>query len=315
MQKQPLKVSLVIPIKNETDSLFALIASINKQTFAPAEIVLVDGGSTDGTVELAEKLTRDDLRYRVIEAGKASPGRGRNIGVENAQNHWIAFTDAGIRLSDDWLEKLVKAVNKNPEPDIIYGAYSPMLNTTFEKCAALAYVPGKPRNQIRGKFIASCLLKKKVWETVGGFPDRRAAEDLMFMEAAEKHGFNVAYAPEAMVYWYLRPDLISTFQKFVLYSKHNVWAGRQWDWHYGILKQYLLVSPFIILAFLHDWWWLSVVAGWLCARTIKRILPHRHEYGLSPLYNPVYFFSVMFLILTIDFATFTGWVQATLDGN
>lgn len=310
--QQNLQISLIIPVRDEAASCAELVASINRQTYAPAEIIIVDGGSTDGTADLARNLTGSDARYRIIEAGVASPGRGRNVGAEAARGDWLAFTDAGIKLSNDWLEKLVEAAQTANQPDIIYGNYAPVTRTFFEKCAAFAYVPGQGAG-IRGKFIASSLYKKEVWEKVGGFPDLRAAEDLMFMEAAEKNGFQSANAPAAMVFWSLRPDLFSTFRKFALYSKYNVWAGRQWDWHYGILRQYAVVAPFAVLAVLHSAWWWLVIPLWLAARAVKRMLPHRSEFGAATIFNPLYLLGVMFLIVTIDAATFLGWAQAVWE--
>lgn len=303
-------VSLVIPIRNESDTIASLIESINQQSILPDEVILVDGGSNDGTVETVSKLTLQDKRFQVIEAGNAMPGRGRNIGAENARNEWIAFTDAGIKLENMWLEELVKAINKNPSLDVIYGNYAPIRNTLFEKCAVFAYVPAQEKIGIRGKSIASALLKKKVWQIVGGFPDTRAAEDLMFMDKIEAQNFAVGYAPQAMVYWHLRPNWISTFRKFVTYSKHNVWAERQWQWHYGVAKQYLILLPFFIFGIVQSPWWLSVIFGWFCVRTAKRILRHRYEFGLLTSFNPLIFFGTMFLTLIIDLATFVGWIQA-----
>lgn len=310
-----MKISLVIPVKNEAESLEDLYCSICEQTLQPDEVVLVDGGSTDKTVEIAKKLKGGTFNFKIIETPQASPGKGRNIGVENTENDWIAFTDAGIRLEKDWLEKLVQVAEISLQTDIVYGNYSPVTDAFFEKCAAISYVPPLRENQIRGKSIASFLMKKKVWEAVGGFHDLRAAEDMMFMEAAEVKGFIFDFAPEAKIHWYLQPDLTSTFRKFVLYSKHNVWANRQWDWHYGVAKLYLFVLPFILLAVLHSPWWLIGILLWLMARTVKRIVPHRYEFGLMPLLNPGYFFSIMFLILVIDLATFIGWGQAILSSK
>ena len=305
-------ISLVIPVKNEERSLENLFASINRQTLKPDEIVLVDGGSTDKTVEIAERTAIENTNLKLIKTAQATPGKGRNIGVENAAGDWIAFTDAGIKLQKNWLENLVR---KADEADVVYGNYAPQITGYFEKIAAIVYVPALRKDFIRGKSIASCLIKKKVWETVGGFPDLRAAEDLMFMESAEKAGFKCTYAPDALVYWQLRQNWSETFRKFVLYSKFNVWANRQWDWHYGILKQYLVVLPFVLLMIFHSVWWATGIVLWLGARTAKRILAHRFEFGFAPLFNPLYFFGVMFLILTIDAATFVGWAQAYIHRN
>src|SRR5205085_11671110 len=131
------------------------------------------------------RLSADESDFKFIETPQASPGRGRNIGIENARFEWIAFTDAGIKLEADWLKNLVGAVRDNPHLDVVYGNYTPVMNTLFEKCETLAFVPPQRENDIRGKSIVSCLLKKEVWKVAGGFPDLRAAEDLMFMEAVE----------------------------------------------------------------------------------------------------------------------------------
>lgn len=307
-----LKISLVIPLKNEACSLKELIDSIERQTFQPAEVILVDGGSTDKTVELAEQASLKNFRIKVIKIPQASPGKGRNTGIENARNEWIALTDAGIKLDKNWLAELSAEAEKNPDADIVYGNYSPQTDSFFEKCAALSYVPPLRENSIRGRSVASMLLRKKVWQEVGGFPDLRAAEDLIFMEAIAQKGFKSVFAPGAIMYWQLRPNLSSMFGKFVLYSKHNVLAGRQWDWHYGVLRQYILVFLFIILAIVHSWWWLTLPLLWLIVRTAKRILAHRYEYGLMPVLNPIYFVSIMFLVQIIDVATFVGWIQALM---
>ncbi len=308
-----LQISLVIPMKNESNSLTQLIESIERQTFQPDEIVLVDGGSIDDTVKLAEQFAAKNPKIKLVKVTEASPGKGRNIGIENARNEWIALTDAGIKLEKDWLENLVKAAAKSPGSELIYGNFSPIMGSLFEKCAAISYVPALKENSIRGKSVVSMLLKKGVWEKVGGFPDLRAAEDLIFIETAEKQGLKSAFAPKANVHWQLQPNLKTTFQKFVLYSKHNIWAGRAWDWHYGVAKQYLLVLLLVVLAIVHSWFWLFAGLAWLAARTAKRILLHRFEFGVKTLFNPLIFCGVSLLILTIDAATFTGWAQAILN--
>ena len=305
-----MKISLVIPIKNEEQSLTSLCSSINNQTRQPDEIILVDGGSTDRTIEIARQIILNQLNFRLIETPQASPGRGRNIGTDKARFEWVAFTDAGITLESDWLEKLVEKAVEDEETDIVYGNYAPVINSYFEKIAALVYVPAQSADGIRGKSIASYLMRKKVWEAVGGFPDLRAAEDLIFMEAAEKRNFKFAFAPDALIRWQLRPNLTGTFRKFVLYSKHNVWAGRQWDWHHGVLKQYVVLIPVLILILIHSWWWTIFIILWLLARTAKRILPHRREFGWLTLFNPLTFIGAAFLIPVIDAATFIGWGQA-----
>ena len=312
-----LRISLVIPVRNEEESLARLVSSIRAQTRQPDEVVLVDGGSTDRTVELARELAAGDRRFRVVEAGEASPGRGRNVGAGEARHPWLAFTDAGIGLDPEWLERLVEQVAEDPQTDVVYGNYDPVTETFFERCAAVAYVaPRRPHGEggalVRGHFIASSLMRREVWRRAGGFPDMRAAEDLIFMERVEAGGARTRWAPRANVRWQLQPTLARTFRRFALYSKHNVWAGRQRFWHYGIARQYALALPFVVLAIAHSAWWLLAPALGLAARAAKSVWRHREGRGLAWALNPAQLGCVVLVLLTVDLATFVGWAQALL---
>lgn len=307
-----MQISLVIPMKNEAASLASLMRTIADQTLQPSEIVLVDGGSTDATVEIAEGFASADSRVKLVKTDGATPGKGRNLGITAAANDWLALTDAGIELSPDWLAELVAAAESNPDAAIVYGNFSPITKSLFEKCATLAYVPALRHGQIRAKSVASMLLRREVWDRTGGFPDIRAAEDLMFMEAAEQAGFTFVPAPKAHVYWQLRQGFRETFAKFDLYSERNVAAGRAWDWHYGVLKQYAVLLPFLILSTVFSFWWLAAIPLWLAARTAKRMIGHRDEYGFSPFFKPQIVFVTALIVITIDAATFTGWLRFIL---
>ena len=312
---QPFDVSLVVPVRNEEKSLPALFDSIRRQTHQPAEVILVDGGSTDETVKLAREIASASgaPALRVIEATEATPGRGRNIGIAAARTEWVALTDAGIRLEPEWLESLLAVARADADVKVVYGNYEASVGSFFERCAALVYLPPKVERaggRLRGPSIASTLLRREVWEAVGGFPDLRAAEDLFFMEHIKRLNFKTGYAPRATVWWQLQPTLAKTFRKFVLYSRHNVWAGRQWDWHYGLARQYAFNLIFFALALAHSAWWLLLPVAWTLARAAKLIYVRREGRGLAWLSNPLQFAGVIFVMLAIDLATFVGWAQA-----
>ena len=306
-------ISLVVPVRDEVSSLAALMDSIRRQTRPPDEVVLVDGGSTDGTVELAVSLTAGDPRFRIVRAGPATPGRGRNVGIEAARHDWIALTDAGITLELDWLQRLAELLGRSPETDVVYGNYEAVSGSFFERCAALAYVAPKQHRDgrsMRGPSIASCLIRRSAWEAVGGFPDLRAAEDLIFMERVESAGFRIAWAPAATVHWRLQPTLGRTFRKFVLYSRHNVWAGHQRDWHYGIARIYLVSALFLLPALLQSIWWLAGPAFVAAARVARSIWRRGETHRFAALCDLRRFATVGLILLTIDLATFVGWLQA-----
>lgn len=305
-----LKISLVIPVFNESATIQPLLRTIRAQTRQPDEVIFVDAGSSDDTVALLHRDTAGDSRFVILEAGPSMPGTARNKGAAITTHAWIAFTDAGITLDPGWLEQLEAAARKDPAVSIVYGNYAPRVSGFFEKCATIAYVAPDVPGRIRGKFIASSLMRKENWAKAGGFPDWRATEDLVFMENAEKAGGKFAEAPEAKVEWQLRQNLASTWKRFDLYSKYNVWAGRQQYWHYGIARQYAGVLIFTLIAALYSpWAWLALPA-WLLARVAKRCWIHRQTFGVYTIFNPFIVGMVLVMTLVIDSATYSGWIKA-----
>jgi glycosyltransferase involved in cell wall biosynthesis len=139
------RVSLVVPVRNEEQSLPRLLETIARQTFRPAEIILVDGGSTDDTVGLARRAAETDARIRVIEAGPATPGRGRNVGIEAVSHEWVALTDAGNRLEPTCLGIPTVCSPVGVNSDIIRDGVSGLLASSadewFEKLAGLLRSP------------------------------------------------------------------------------------------------------------------------------------------------------------------------------
>jgi glycosyltransferase involved in cell wall biosynthesis len=310
----PLSVSIVMPLRNEAESMPSVIAGLQKQTYQPAEIILVDGGSTDRTVALARSLTQGDPRFRIIEAGAATPGRGRNVGTAAAQTSWIAYADGGNRLEPTWLEYLVREAESDPAAEVVFGNYEPVTETAFERAYASAYVAPKqdrPGGRMRAPFVASSLIRRDVWKKVAGFPDWRAAEDLTFIERIASGNFKTRWAPQATVWWELPPTFRLMFSKIVLYSRHNVWANRQSNWHYGLARIYLLWIPFIVLGFLHSfYWWLGPLLL-LAARVAKTLWSRREDRSVWWVLNPLRFLVTAAIIQAMDLATFVGWIQAT----
>src|SRR5438128_30491 len=189
---QAFKVSVVVPIRDEENTIGVLLGCLSAQTRRPDEVVLVDGGSTDRTQRIAQDFIERAHYTRLISVGKAYPGEGRNVGIAIAEHGLIALTDAHVQLPPEWLEKLCEPIERDPTIAVVYGSLEPVTKTIFEQCAALAYVParsGSDKGNIRGPSVASMLIRKEVWAAVGGFPGYRASEDLIFMERVERRGF------------------------------------------------------------------------------------------------------------------------------
>src|ERR1044071_3128651 len=155
-----MKVSVVVPVRDEEDSIRELLDSLLNQTRPPDEIVITDGGSTDATPQIIDEYIRNGAPVRLIRAGAALPGRGRNLGAAQASHEWIGFTDAGIRLANNLLETPRAQPEQDKSIDVVYGSWQPVTDTFFKQCAAIAYVPPPTTRDgvlIRPRFIASPL--------------------------------------------------------------------------------------------------------------------------------------------------------------
>src|SRR5437870_2859837 len=178
------RISVVVPVRDEEQSIRLLLKSLLEQTRQPNEIVIADTGSKDKTPGIVQEFIDRGAPIKLIRQRAAFPGRGRNVGVANSECEWIAFTDAGTRPSPDWLAALLRKVEEDETVDVVYGAYEPVVDSFFKECAAIAYVPPslQAEGDVRPCSIVSALMRRDVWEKVGGFSEHlRSAEDLLFM--------------------------------------------------------------------------------------------------------------------------------------
>jgi glycosyltransferase involved in cell wall biosynthesis len=302
-------------VRDEARTIAGLIASIQAQTRRPDEVIIVDGGSTDGTADLVRVLVGEDPTVQVVEAGTATPGRGRNVGRSVARNPWIAFTDAGIELDAGWLEHLVDAAERDPTAGVVFGSYEPQITRFLDSCAVGAYVPARhaiPSGFVRGPFVASMLVSSDVFDVIQGFPDLRCAEDHIFFERLERDLVPVTWEPRAIVRWRTPASLSATYRRFRLYSRQNVLLGRQQYWHYGVARIYLAGAATLAIGLAVD---RRAVRFLPCAAVVRAshsLWKHRHEFGLRFVLNPFRIAGVAGLTLVIDAATFSGWASASL---
>lgn len=309
---EPLPLSLIIPVRDEEASIVALMDSIDRQERRPAEVVFVDGGSEDATVRLVRRRAVLDPTYRIVEAGPAGPGRGRNIGVAHASYAWLAMTDAGITLDPAWLRCLWEAHLADPAAQIVYGSYEFDVRSFFESCAAVAYGDPKrvtPAGPLRGPVVISLLVHRRAFEAVGGFVDARSGEDEIFVRAVESHGIAVAWSPAAVVHWRLRPDLYSTLERFRSYSYHYVLAGQQRHWHVPLARSYVPVLAGLLASY-RSRRWLALPAVTVAARVGARVRRHRYDMPALRRPGPVRLLLIAFLVVATDAATAVGWLQA-----
>lgn len=304
------RVSLIVAVRNEADSIAELLSSIEAQSRPPDEVVIVDGGSTDGTPDLVRSIAGDDHRYQVVEAGPAGPGRGRNVGRLVARHEWLAFTDGGIRLDPRWLEALTEAAAANVDAEVVFGTYDPQVTSLLDRCAVVTYVPPRSAGAIRGRSVASMLIRGPTFDRIGGFPEERAAEDLIFFERIDAAEVTTAEAPAAVANWRLPATVGVTYGRFRLYSRQNVLLGRQGDWHHAVLKMWLAAAATAAFAWGTNRRLLGILPGAVLARTGRSMWQRRSELPGGPSKRLLLVLGAAGLTTLVDLATFSGWMSA-----
>jgi glycosyltransferase involved in cell wall biosynthesis len=273
-----MQTSVVVTVLNEANSLPRLLDSLAAQSCSPDEVVICDGGSTDDTLALLEAEER--LPLRVIQRSGANISQGRNAAIEAARGDVIAVTDAGVRLSPHWLEKITAPL-ENEGPQTIAGFFRPDPQTVFEVAMGATVLP-EQREIKPEQFLPSSrsvAFRKRAWEAVGGYPEwLDYCEDLIFdFRLRDLYGPFV-FAPEALVYFRPRPTLRAFFVQYYRYArgdgKADLWRLR----HAIRYLTYLVATPLIALAgaLSSPWWWalyLIALPGmfWVPLRRLARM--------------------------------------------
>lgn len=228
-------ISLVIPVKNEEETIEVTLNSILKQSKKPDEVIIVDGGSNDKTKDIVRRYP-----FTLIERQNHTAGMGRNVGISVAKGDYIAFTDAGIELDVDWLRNL-----SSKTTDVVYGVFKPRITGLFSKCVSKLIVGKKDR------FIASSLFKKSVFDEYGYFKDWKNSEDREFMERI-KDSFSTC--PTAIVTWDMPKDIFKLLKRSFLFAEENTRNNREkyiikiiCYWMIGILLSLQMMSIFPFL--------------------------------------------------------------------
>jgi len=184
------EVSIIATVLNEAEDIGRLVESLTTQTFLPAQIIIVDGGSSDGTWEKLQRYACEHPILHVIRDEtcnlKSSPGpiaRGRNVAIRHAMSTVIACADAGCSYAPEWLERLTAPIFAGQTEYVLGGSYLDPASATIWDLAAAPFLGIKMRN---GERTRSCTARsmafgKDIWRRVGGFPENSLfGEDSLF---------------------------------------------------------------------------------------------------------------------------------------
>lgn len=109
------KISVIIPIYNAETYVSRCIESVLDQTYCNWQMILVDDGSKDKSLEICQKYADVDNRISVIHQENAGPGIARNTGIAKASGNYVVFID-----SDDYIEKDYFLLLSEHDEDVIF---------------------------------------------------------------------------------------------------------------------------------------------------------------------------------------------------
>ncbi|HEV7187923.1 MAG TPA: glycosyltransferase [Blastococcus sp.] len=234
-------VSVVVTVLDEGEALGRLVDDLLPQLRPGDELVIVDGGSTDGSVEALPR--HEAVRVEVVPGAGISAGRNHGIGV--AANEVIVCTDAGCVPAPGFVEAFRRAFATADPPALVSGLYTVHARNAMERAQALACYP-QP-SEVRGptrftraytkvfgtgfdpRFaVGRCVaFTREAWKAVGGFPEHLATgEDVSFGLAVARVGRCEA-APDAVTEWVQRNGLAATWRMYRAYGRASTDGGNR----------------------------------------------------------------------------------------
>ena len=210
-----LKVSVIIPTLNEQQTIASAIASATQA--GAREIIVVDGGSTDQTAQIAAR------NAAVLTSDRSGRAVQQNLGAQKAVGDVLLFLHADCRLSSDAISNLVSRLSSSPE--IIAGCFRQRIDQPGFRYRSL-----EAGNLWRARVLKSAygdqgiFIRTSAFRALNGFPDVCFLEDLLLMKKLRRAG------------------------RIVVLDSHIEVSARRWQRH-GVLRQTL--RNWLIVALAH----------------------------------------------------------------
>lgn len=249
------RFSLISTVKNEAQGAEAWLRALEGQSRAPDEVIFIDAGSTDGTLEILQDFTRrSSLEVRVYEEEGVNIARGRNLAIERATHDIIAVADFGSDLSRNYLKNIIRPFEVEPNTQVVAGWFEAKASTRVGKWIKHQLVPSlediDPQTFLPS--ARSIAFRRTAWHSAGRYPEwlTMTGDDTYFALELKRHCPNWAFVPDAYVYWHAPGTLKAFWQKLVAWSsgdgESNIFAERYWT----ISRAILLSMGFVLIAML-----------------------------------------------------------------
>ena len=218
-----MEMSIVIPLYNEEQNIGNLIKLLENQVQKDFELIIVDDGSRDTSVNVIKKI-KTSFAKRILKQENSGPAAARNRGIDVAKGDLICFIDSDCMPKNNWTYE-IKECFKDKSKNIVYGALNNGNKDFFS--VALDFCWGYILNDKNkgGKrelaTSANLIVRKEVLDKVRFDPKMIMAEDTDFSIRARKKGYEIFFEPEIKVFHKPKRD---NWTKFLKHRKdHGQW--------------------------------------------------------------------------------------------
>lgn len=243
-------ITVIVPILNEAKNIPSLLECLNSQTLQPHEVIFIDSGSIDNSLELISNFSTKNIRFTIrIEINSGGlPGGNRNKGVILSANPWIAFIDAGITPCNHWIETLWNTTVKTGSKAVFGMCQFNGTSAFSQAVCAISY--GCTNHSV----IPASLFHKDIFYEIGFFPDHlRAGEDVLWLQLFDRrYSFRVSTNVPVAAYDTFPNNFHQLLFKYWSYEKNLIRANL------GKFKALCLGFLFVTIAFITA---VSTVAG------------------------------------------------------
>ena len=154
------KLSIIIPVYNVEKYLPKCLGSILEQPFKDLEVICVNDGSTDGSLDVLQKIKKNDDRVVIIDKKNEGSGIARNIGLSTAQGEYVYFIDSDDWLEDDVLARIIAKADELQTDILVFGG----LSYYNGKGQNGAYSKNKLPKKYFGKVVSAKDIKKDIFK-------------------------------------------------------------------------------------------------------------------------------------------------------
>jgi rhamnosyltransferase len=233
--------SIIIPTRNEERNIGPCLDQVfGQRVDFPFEVMVIDSGSQDRTIEIVKRYP---ARLLQIAPGEFHHARTRNLGARASAGQFLVFLSGdAIPADQGWLRALVRNF-QDPGVAAVYGRQVAKPDAKPERVFFMQQRYGtqrlvkSARRNMAGKYLlyqfsnVNAAIPKAVWEQIPFPEDINAYEDFSFATQVIQQGHVIVYEPEAAVFHSHNYRLLKSFQQYfdngVVYQRRQVWEGQQ----------------------------------------------------------------------------------------